>query len=137
MLLAFKTQLKVNRQQREMLAKHAGVARYAWNWGLAFVQETLLDDDIHWSFKQGDIVASQLHKILNHCVKPKNPWFYEVSKCAPQQSLRDLGRALSDYAKGKKIRGKKVGFPKFKKKFSKLTGKKLLVHPSGKKPKEE
>ena len=34
MLLGFKTQLKVNQQQRLLLAQHAGVARHAWNQGL-------------------------------------------------------------------------------------------------------
>ncbi|TAD74217.1 MAG: transposase, partial [Oscillatoriales cyanobacterium] len=31
MLLGFKTQLKLNNQQRTALARHAGVARHAWN----------------------------------------------------------------------------------------------------------
>jgi hypothetical protein len=33
MLLGFKTQLKLNNQQRTDLLKHCGVARHAWNWG--------------------------------------------------------------------------------------------------------
>jgi len=31
MLLGFKTQLRLNNQQRTLLAKHAGTARHAWN----------------------------------------------------------------------------------------------------------
>ena len=34
MLLGFKTELDLNNQQRTALAKHAEVARHAWNWGL-------------------------------------------------------------------------------------------------------
>ena len=34
MLLGFKTKLKLNNSQRTQMAKHAGVARHAWNWGL-------------------------------------------------------------------------------------------------------
>jgi len=34
MLYGLKTQLKLNNKQRTLLAKHAGVARHAWNWGL-------------------------------------------------------------------------------------------------------
>ena len=34
MLLGFKTELKLNDRQRTQLAKHCGVARHAWNWGL-------------------------------------------------------------------------------------------------------
>ena len=33
MLLGFKTQLKLNQIQRQQLARHAGVARHAYNWG--------------------------------------------------------------------------------------------------------
>ncbi len=32
---SFKTKLKLNNQQKTILAKHAGVARHAYNWGLA------------------------------------------------------------------------------------------------------
>lgn len=40
---------------------------------------------------------------------------YEVSKCAPQEALRDLDRAFSNFFAGLKA-GKKAGIPKFKKK---------------------
>ena len=41
MLLGFKTELKVNNTQRVLLAKHAGVARHAWNWGLSLTKNIL------------------------------------------------------------------------------------------------
>ena len=41
MLLGFKTELKVNNTQRVLLAKHAGVARHAWNWGLNLTKNIL------------------------------------------------------------------------------------------------
>jgi putative transposase len=41
MLLGFKTQLKFTPQQRQLLAQHAGVARHAWNLGLAACQNIL------------------------------------------------------------------------------------------------
>ena len=34
-LVSFKTELKLNNKQKTLLAKHAGVARHAYNWGLA------------------------------------------------------------------------------------------------------
>ncbi len=40
---------------------------------------------------------------------------YEVSKCAPQEALRDLHRAFNNFYRGIK-RGQKVGFPQFKRK---------------------
>ena len=47
-------------------------------------------------------------------VKSQNPWYYQVSKCAPQQALRDLERALKNF-----LTIPKSGFPKFKKKGKK------------------
>jgi len=48
------------------------------------------------------------------------PWTYEVSKCAPQEALRDLDQALAHFFRRvrEKKSGKavKVGFPKFKSK---------------------
>lgn len=40
---------------------------------------------------------------------------YEVSKCAPQEALRDLDKAFKNFFQSLK-QGGKVGFPKFKKK---------------------
>ncbi len=39
---------------------------------------------------------------------------YEVSKCAPQEALRDLDKAFNNFYRGLK-EGTDVGFPKFKK----------------------
>jgi len=116
MKVSFKTQLKLNNKQRTMLAKHAGVARHAWNWGLGLVKEILEHNQISTEAKIKFPTAIDLHKWLVALVKPTNPWYYEVSKCAPQQALRNLSTALSDFFKGKKILGKRVGFPQFKKK---------------------
>ena len=41
MLLGFKTEIKVKSHQRILLAKHAGVARHAWNWGLDLTKKIL------------------------------------------------------------------------------------------------
>ncbi len=40
---------------------------------------------------------------------------YEVSKCAPQEALRDLDRAFKNFFRGIK-KDTKIGFPKFKRK---------------------
>ena len=110
MLLGFKTELKVNNTQKILLAKHAGVARHAWNWGLGLTKQILdnnrkiPDDKIKFP------TAIDLHKWLVALVKPEYPWYYEVSKCAPQYALRHLRRAWDDcFSKSKKP-------PRFKKK---------------------
>jgi putative transposase len=128
MLLGFKTQLKVNKQQRILLAQHAGVARHAWNCGLALCQQVLLHNKHHSEHPSGSHsptegnpavapsdkikfpTAIDLHKWLVASIKSTHPWYYQVSKCAPQYALRHLSEAFKAFFK------KTKGFPKFKKK---------------------
>jgi len=55
------------------------------------------------------------HRLLNSLKKIEFPWMYEVSKCAPQEALRDLDKAYQNFFRSRK-KGGRVGFPKFKKK---------------------
>jgi len=110
MLLGFKTELKVNNVQRTQLAKHCGVARHAWNWGLALTKSILDHNAANPIAKIKFPSAIDLHKWLVALVKPENLWYYEVSKCAPQYALRQLSEAWKQaFKKAKKP-------PKFKKK---------------------
>ena len=117
MLLGFKTELKLNNKQRTLLAKHAGTARHAYNWGLALCKQILEHNKTFPSERIKFPTAIELHKWLNRLVKPENKWYYDVSKCAPQQALRNLRSAFSDFFSQKLINGKPVGFPRFKKKY--------------------
>ncbi len=101
---AYKTELKPNNKQRTALLKHTGSARFSYNWALNRVQE-----------KTSKPNAMQLHKELNARKKEDFPWMYDVSKCAMQESLRDLEKAFKHFFRGCK-EGKKIGFPKFKSK---------------------
>jgi putative transposase len=59
--------------------------------------------------------AVALHRLLNRLKRtPRMAWLYEVSKCAPQEALRDLDRAFANFCQGRKHR-RRVGFPRFKK----------------------
>jgi len=110
MLLRFKTELKLNNQQRTELLKHAGTARHAWNWGLRYPAQILDNNQANPNEKIKFPSAIDLHKWLVALVKPENPWYFEVSKCAPQYALRDLRIAWDKCFK-------KVSLaPKFKKK---------------------
>jgi putative transposase len=110
MLLGFKTQLKLNNNQKTQLAKHCGVARHAWNWGLALTQNILDHNKTHPADKIKFPTAVDFHKWLVAMVKPENEWYYEVSKCAPQYALRQLAEAWKQaFKKVKKP-------PRFKKK---------------------
>ena len=110
MLLGFKTQLKLNNQKRTALARHAGVARHAWNWGLGLTKQIL---DYNRSNPEEKIKfpsAIDLHKWLVALVKSEHPWYYEVSKSSPQNALRHLRVAWDRCFK------KTSSVPKFKKK---------------------
>ncbi|MDZ8259082.1 transposase [Nostoc sp. ChiQUE01b] len=109
MIIGFKTQLKINQSQRLLLAKHAGTARHAWNQGLCLCKEVLNYNRINPDEKIKFPSAIDLHKWLVVSVKVANPWYYEVSKCAPQYALRALSDAFKAFFK------KVKGFPKFKK----------------------
>ncbi|MGK7902229.1 MAG: RNA-guided endonuclease InsQ/TnpB family protein [Hormoscilla sp.] len=93
MLLGFKTELKLNNKQRTLLAKHAGVARHAWNWGLGLTKQILDHNRDNPEEKIKFPTAIDLHKWLVALVKHEYPWYYEVSKCAPQYALRQLREA--------------------------------------------
>ena len=110
MLLGFKTQLKLNNKQRTQMAKHAGVARHAWNWGLSLTKQILDNNKNNPEEKIKFPSAIDLHKCLVALVKPEYPWYYESSKCAPQFALRQLRDAWSRAFK------KTAKPPKFKKK---------------------
>ncbi|PDO10802.1 MAG: transposase [Candidatus Reconcilbacillus cellulovorans] len=105
---AYRYELDPNVQQRILLAKHAGAARFAYNWGLARRME------LYRQTGKGTNAMEQ-HRELNRLKKTQFPWMYEVSKCAPQEALRDLDRAFRNFFRGLK-EGRKVGFPRFKKK---------------------
>ena len=105
---AYRYELKPNNKQRTLLAKHAGAARFAYNWGLARrIKE--------YKETQKSSNAIEQHRQLNTLKKTDFPWMYKVSKCAPQESLRDLDRAFKNFFRSLKS-GKRTGYPRFKKK---------------------
>lgn len=112
-MLSFKTELKLNNKQRTMMAKHAGVARHAYNWGLAVTKEILDYNQANPETKMKFPSAIDLHKRLVAEIKTTCPWYYEVSKCSPQQALRELRMAWDRCFK------KTSKPPKFKKKGQK------------------
>jgi putative transposase len=110
----YKTELDLNNEQRAACLKHAGASRFAYNWGLARSVET-------YRATGKRPTAIDLHRQLN-ALKPSDfPWMYEVSKCAPQEALRDLEKAYKNFFRRVELKkqGKwhgKRGFPTFKKK---------------------
>lgn len=119
---AYKTELDPNNIQRTALLKHAGAARFAYNWGLARRKE-----EYERTGKSSNAIG--LHRQLNALKRTDFPWMYEVSKCAPQEALRDLDKAFKNFFEGRakypKFRSRKRGIGGFR-----LTGSIKVFHDS-------
>ncbi len=105
--------------QRRTLARHAGAARTAYNWGLARVRAAL---DAQ---RAGDPTARvpsarTLHREWNTWKRRPDgiPWWTEVSKCPPQEAFRDLERGLQAFWQSRRgdRAGARVRFPHRKQK---------------------
>ena len=110
----YQTELDPTNVQRTLLLKNAGAARYAYNWGL---QQKKLALDVKSKLPNN----IELHRRLNELKPTDFPWMYEVSKCSPQEALRNLDKAFDNFFRKCKLKkqGKfkgKVGFPRFKSK---------------------
>jgi len=109
---AYRFALDPSPAQERALWSHAGAARFAWNWGLAKCKERHAAEGKWYG-------AGDLHKLWNAAKKadPGLAWWDQNSKCCYQEAFRDLDRALSEFIKSKKgkRKGKRHGFPKFKK----------------------
>ena len=105
---AYRYELDPNAQQDILLVKHAGTARFAYNWGLALCKTRL---EHHEPVPHG----AELHRLWNVFKLENASWWVEVSKCSPQEALRDLDRAFGNFWRCRKA-GRPVGFPRFKKK---------------------
>lgn len=104
MLTSLKTQLKLTDAQAVLMAKHAGIARFTFNWGLGI-----------WSalYSQGlKPNALVLKKFFNNHVKPVYPWIKEQGICqkVTQYAFDHLGKAFGNFFSGR------TSYPKFKKK---------------------
>jgi putative transposase len=111
---AYKTELALNHAQVTACKQHAGAARWAYNWGLARKQDEYRRTGTTPS-------AIDLHRDLNALKTTDVPWMYAVSKCAPQEALRNLDRAFAHFFRRVQLKreGKhrgKLGYPQRKSK---------------------
>ena len=109
---AYRFALEPTPNLERRLRSHAGAARFAWNWGLAKCQESYAAGGRWYS-------AADLHKLWNAQKKtdPTLAWWRQNSKCVYQEAFRDLDRALADFIRSKngQRKGRRLGFPRFKK----------------------
>lgn len=102
MFLAHKIALDPNAAQRLYLARASGTARFAYNWALGEWKKQYAAGD-----KPSDI---SLRKQLNAIKREQFPWMFDVTKCAVQEAIIDLGAAFRAFFEK---RGK---YPRFKNK---------------------
>jgi putative transposase len=113
LLRGYTVELDLTKTQRTACLQHAGAARFAYNFGLARKIA---------AYRAALPVPSaiDLHRELNARKKTDLAWMYQISKCAPQEALRDLDNAYRHFfrrvkRKQARILKGKVGFPKPKK----------------------
>lgn len=102
MLLAHRIALDPNAGQRRYFSRASGTARFAYNWALAEWKRQHAAGD-----KPSDI---SLRRQLNAIKRDQFPWMFDVTKCAVQEAIIDLGVAFRAFFEK---RGK---YPRFKRK---------------------
>jgi putative transposase len=110
MIRVHKIKLNPNSAQSEYFGKACGVARHAYNWALGKWIE---------QYEAGLKPSALALRREYNAIKPiEFPWAMEVTKCAPQQAIKNVGTAFQNFFRRVKqgVKGKKVGYPKFKKK---------------------
>lgn len=114
MILAHRIRLVPTGKQEAYFRRACGVARFAYNWALGQWQRQYDNGE-----KPSEVA---LRKMLNAIKGEQFPWMREVTKNAPQQAIKNLGRAYANFFDDlKKYRRnelpwKRVRVPKFKKK---------------------
>ena len=114
-------ELKPNNKQATYFKKACGVARFAYNWALAEWQRQYQEDK---AYREGceqsglTVDGSQLNlpshgkinKLFNAIKREQFPFMMEVTKCAPQIAIQQLGDAYKRFFKGESK------YPQFRKK---------------------
>jgi putative transposase len=103
MLKAFKYQIYPNQEQKVLLAKHFGCARWMYNWGLA---EKIKAYEKKEKLSCFDII----NRVTSLKESQEFSWLNEVNSQCLQMAARNLDNAFQRFFKEKK------GFPKFKSK---------------------
>lgn len=104
MIKAIKVRLYPTKIQEKLMFKSAGIARFSYNWGLAFLNKYYEENKKILSIGE---LRKEFTKIRND---EEFSWLKEVSSEIPQQALKDLGESF------KKFFRKESSFPRFKKK---------------------
>src|SRR6266852_7410346 len=81
-------------EQKQMLARTFGCARFVYNWALRQKTDAFYNEQHRLSYKDLSEALTQLKKRLEYC------WLSEVSSVPLQQALRHLDRAFLNFFEG-------------------------------------
>lgn len=106
------------------LERHAGAARFAYNWALAAVRANLAQRAAEHSYGLGDDELTPalgwslpaLRRVWNQAKGEAAPWWAECSKESYNTGLDGVARALKNFSDSRSGRrqGRRAGFPRFK-----------------------
>lgn len=99
MVTAHKIALRPNNRQATYFAQAAGVARFAYNWALAEWQRQYAASKIDPSLPKPS--QASLRRQLNAIKRNQFPWMLDVTKCAPQLAVMQLGTAFEAFFAGR------------------------------------
>ena len=108
MIFAHKIALDPNNVQATYFARACGVARFAYNWALAEWKRQYEAAKADPSLPKPSQMA--LRRQLNAIKREQFPWMLEVTKCAPQMAIIQLGQAFQNFFAGR------ARYPQFRKK---------------------
>lgn len=96
---AHRIELMPNNRQRTYFARAAGTARFAYNWALAQWQAQYTAHKADPQLPKPSEMS--LRKQLNAIKREQFPWMLEVTKCAPQLAIKQLGAAYKNFWAGR------------------------------------
>ena len=108
MMISHRIALDPNNVQASYLARCAGTARFAYNWALAEWKRQYEAWKLDNSLPKPSRFS--LSRQLNAVKSEQFPWMLEVTKCAPDKAISNLGMAFKNFFAGR------AKFPKFRKK---------------------
>jgi putative transposase len=110
---AHRIRLNPTAEQGSAFLRAAGIARFAWNWSLAEYQRLKSEG------KTADWNA--ILKEFRSRIDTEFPFVREVTKCAPEEAIRDLRRAIGTYYKAKP-QNPRLRFPRRRKRSKRIGG---------------
>ena len=119
---AHKIELIVNEKQELYLKKAVGCARFAFNWALnEWIEEyeAYKKDPTHPKPNQYSI-----RRKLNAIKREQFPWMMDVTKCAVQMGIIQLGKAFANFWKNPE----NFKYPKFKRSTSVIASLSVMIY---------